>query len=65
VLLTGTIQQDGSVGKIGGLESKTDAAAEFGADTMLVPEEQEFWHPSIDVVGVSDIDEVMRHLAPN
>lgn len=65
VLLTGTIQSDGTIGKIGGLESKTDAAAEFGAETMLVPKDQQFWHPSITVVGVSDIDDVMRHLAPN
>jgi ATP-dependent Lon protease len=65
VLLTGTIQSDGTVGDIGGLESKTDAAAEFGAETMLVPKDQQFWHPSIRVVGVSDIDEVMRYLAPN
>jgi predicted ATP-dependent protease len=64
VLLTGTIQQDGSIGVIGGLQSKTDAAAEFGAEMMLVPEDQEFYHDSIKVVGVSDIEDVMRYLAP-
>jgi predicted ATP-dependent protease len=63
VLLTGTIQADGSIGVIGGLQSKTDAAADFGAKTMLVPEGQEFYDGSINVVGVSDIDEVMRYLA--
>lgn len=65
VLLTGTIKSDGTVGEIGGLASKTDAAAKFGAKTMLVPKEQEFDHDSITVIGVSSLHDVMKYLAPN
>jgi predicted S18 family serine protease len=61
-LITGTINSDGTVGKIGGLDRKADAAADFGAKILLVPEEQEFDHDSINVIGVSDIDDVMRYL---
>jgi predicted ATP-dependent protease len=62
VLITGTIEQDGTVGRIGGLDEKADAASDFGADTMLVPDDQEFDHDSINIIGVSDIDDVMGYL---
>lgn len=62
VLITGSINSDGTVGNIGGLSEKADAAAEFGADTLLVPEDQAFRHDSIRIVGVSDIGDIMRQL---
>ncbi|MEO9276181.1 MAG: S16 family serine protease [Nitrososphaera sp.] len=40
VLMTGTIEPDGSIGKIGGAEQKADAAGKFGAKTFLVPQGQ-------------------------
>ena len=62
VLVTGTIELDGTVGRIGGLQEKAQAAADFGAKTLLVPEEQEFNDPSIEIVGVSNIDDVMKYI---
>jgi uncharacterized protein len=37
VLMTGTIRQDGSMGQVGGIFEKADAAAKNGADTFIVP----------------------------
>ncbi|MCI0558200.1 MAG: hypothetical protein MN733_06870 [Nitrososphaera sp.] len=62
VLVTGTIGGDGSIGKIGSLEEKTAAADSFGVETMLVPKSQEFDSAEITIIGVSDIDEMMKHL---
>jgi len=62
VLITGTIKSDGTIGNVGGLDEKADAAADFGAVVILVPEAQEFDHDSISVIGVSDIEDVLRYL---
>jgi predicted S18 family serine protease len=40
ILMTGTINPDGSIGKVGGLVEKALASARFGADKFLVPYEQ-------------------------
>lgn len=40
VLMTGTIQEDGSIGKIGGVAEKADAAGKYGAKIFLVPADQ-------------------------
>ncbi len=37
VLLTGTIREDGSMGPVGGIFEKAEAAAKFGAKTFIVP----------------------------
>jgi uncharacterized protein len=37
VLMTGTIQDDGTIGKIGGAAEKADAAGKYGAKIFLVP----------------------------
>jgi ATP-dependent Lon protease len=63
VLVTGSILEDGTIGEIGGLEEKAEAASVFGVDTMLVPKSQEFNSEDLVVIGVSDIDEMMRYLA--
>ena len=65
VLVTGTIELDGTVGRIGGLEEKAQAAADFGAKTLLVPQEQEFDDSTIQIVGVSDIDDVVKYITVN
>lgn len=62
VIITGTIKNDGTIGNVGGLDEKANAAADFGAEIILVPEAQEFDHNSISVIGVSDIHDVLRHL---
>lgn len=38
VLLTGTIGEDGSMGKVGGIFEKAEAAAMDGAETFIVPD---------------------------
>ncbi|HJU14554.1 MAG TPA: S16 family serine protease [Candidatus Nitrosotalea sp.] len=40
VLMTGTIQPDGTIGPIGAASYKAEAAGQFGAKTFLVPEGQ-------------------------
>ncbi len=40
VLLTGTIQPDGTIGPIGGAAEKADAAGKYGAKTFIVPRGQ-------------------------
>ena len=37
VLMTGTIENDGSIGKIGGVSEKADAAGKYGAKIFLIP----------------------------
>lgn len=58
VLVTGTIRPDGTIGKVGGLSGKADAAAAFGADTLLVPKGQEFQDSRIVIEGVADIGQL-------
>ncbi len=38
--MTGTIEEDGSIGKIGGVSEKADAAGKYGAKIFLVPSGQ-------------------------
>lgn len=40
VLMTGTIQEDGTIGEIGGVSEKADAAGKYGAKIFLVPQGQ-------------------------
>jgi uncharacterized protein len=61
VLVTGTINQDGTIGRIGSLEEKTDAAESFGAETVLVPKSQEFESEQVHVIGVSDMTDLMKY----
>ncbi len=61
VLVTGTISQDGTIGRIGSLEEKADAAGTFGVETVLVPKSQEFESEQVLVIGVSDISELMNY----
>jgi predicted ATP-dependent protease len=63
ILVTGSINEDGTVGRIGSLEEKLEAADGFGAKAVLVPESQQFESQSVQVIGVSDIDELMAHMS--
>lgn len=47
VMMTGTINPDGSVGAVGGLVEKIDAAYAQGADTVLIPSGQSMVYVSI------------------
>lgn len=62
VIITGTIKNDGTIGNVGALDEKVNAAADFGAQIILVPEAQAFDHNSISVIGVSDMNDVLRYL---
>jgi predicted S18 family serine protease len=54
VYITGTIEEDGSIGQVGGVYYKTEAAAKKGAKLMLVPQGQSkvaMWKPVTRKVG--------------
>jgi uncharacterized protein len=54
VYITGTIQEDGSIGEVGGVYYKTEAAAKKGAKLMLVPRGQSkvlMWQPKTIRIG--------------
>jgi len=59
VAITGTIEMDGSIGVVSGIEEKAEAAEELGFETVLVPEGQSVHVPGIDVVEVGHIEEAM------
>lgn len=44
VLMTGTIESDGTIGKVGGIAEKADVAGIYGAQIFLVPEGQAITH---------------------
>jgi PDZ domain-containing protein len=68
VAATGTINIDGSVGDIGGLQQKTVAVKQAGASYFLVPKNeervalQEARGSSLKVIGVSSVDEALQVL---
>jgi len=51
VMMTGMINPDGTIGPVGGIYQKAEAASEFGIETFLVPEGQ-----SIVTYGEAQID---------
>lgn len=61
---TGTIDGDGRVGAIGGIQQKMAAAADAGADLVLVPRSQleqarTDAPPGLEIVGVATLDEAI------
>lgn len=58
ILLTGAIESDGTIGPVGGLQGKADAAADYGAEKLLVPDGQEFQNSRIEIEGAEDIDDL-------
>lgn len=67
VAVTGTIELDGSVGPVGGVNHKTEAAISEGAKLMLVPPEEydeavKASDGRIDVKAVSSLDEALAAL---
>lgn len=67
VAVTGTIELDGSVGRVGGVAHKTRAAIREGATLLLVPPDeyssaQEVAAGRIDVESVSNLDDALDAL---
>lgn len=58
ILVTGAIESDGTIGSVGGLQGKADAAADYGAEMLLVPDGQEFHDSRIEIEGVEDINDL-------
>lgn len=68
VAVTGTIEVDGRVGRVGGVQQKTVAAIEAGADVILVPatevaEAELKAGDDIEVVPVETLDDALEALA--
>lgn len=67
VAATGTIDLNGTVGEIGGIEQKVRAAEASGADVFLVPapeaREARAVARSVLVIGVSTLDEAVQALS--
>lgn len=60
ILITGTIELDGSVGPVGGIKEKGTAAASSGASVFLVPFGQKQDIGGIEVVEVKKIQEIVN-----
>jgi len=70
VAVTGTIELDGSVGRIGGLAQKASAVAQTGVDLFIVPAGQadleaarEVVGDAVEIVPVATVDEAIEVLA--
>jgi len=68
VAVTGTIELDGRVGRVGGIQQKTVAAIDAGATLILVPalevaEAELKAGDDIEVVGVETLDDALAALA--
>jgi PDZ domain-containing protein len=63
---TGTIDANGNVGVIGGIEQKAYAVARAGADVFFVPAEQEAdarkGAPNLNIVPVRTLDDMLNWL---
>ncbi|MBA2280206.1 MAG: PDZ domain-containing protein [Acidimicrobiia bacterium] len=66
IAVTGTIRTDGTVGDVGGVVQKAAAAADSGADVMLVPRGEEaeaLANPhGMQIIAVDDLDDALRAL---
>lgn len=67
IAATGTITEDGTVGSIGGLESKIRGAQQSGAEMFLVPRancaDAENLRPDISLVPVDTLDQALEVLS--
>ena len=64
VAASGTIQADGRVGPVGGLNQKVEAAEEAGADILLVPQDEvgSVRSPDVKLHGVDTLQEAISVL---
>lgn len=72
--VTGVINDDGSVGAIGGLVQKAAAVERAGVDTFIVPAAQsdhdlraarELVGDDVEIVAVANLDDAVLHLVPS
>jgi Lon-like protease len=67
VAVTGTINEDGTVGEVGGVVQKAAAAADAGAELMLVPPgelaDAEANDHGMEIVAVANLDDALAALA--
>jgi hypothetical protein len=61
VLLTGSVERDGSVGPVQHVRAKAIAAREHGYQTIVVPAGQEVDVEGVEVVEVADVETAMRY----
>jgi len=62
VLITGTIDQFGTVGPVGAISAKGEAARNANAQVFLVPRGQETSVSGIVIIGVRTIDEAVERI---
>ena len=66
ISVTGTIDLDGTVGVVGGVAQKSAAAADSGAEVMIVPTGEEETAKrlgyDLEIIGVADLDEALAAL---
>lgn len=62
VVMTGEINEDGSLGMVSWIEQKAEAAKRVNATTLIVPSGQAVRTEGISMVEVSDIREAMRYM---
>ena len=71
IVVTGTIDLDGNVGSIGGIEYKLKSAVKNKADLFIVPKDENYYEVKklkkennydIKIVGVSTFEEVINYL---
>jgi PDZ domain-containing protein len=67
IAVTGTMLEDGTVGEVGGVAQKVAAAAQAGAEVLLVPpgelEEAEAHDHGLEIVAVATLEEALTALA--
>lgn len=64
VLITGTIGEYHTIGKVGSVEEKAIAAKEWGAKMFIVPIGQNVSVPSLVVKEVLTIEDALKYIAP-
>lgn len=62
VLLTGAVNEDGSISGVAGVSIKAEAARDTGAKTLLVPQGQGITKAGIEVIEVSSIEEALLYM---
>lgn len=61
-LMTGTIETDGSIGQVGGVDKKAEAAKNQGAGRFLVPKGQKVSVSGLDVSEVNNIRDALNQI---
>lgn len=62
VMITGTINGDGSIGRVSYIKQKAEAAKELNASIMLVPDGQKVSVYGIELIEISNIEEAMEYM---